>query len=352
VGTAVYSPNTTLLVSGGADWTVRTWDLQKKPKPVERFVPTSHLSQVYSAAFSPDGLAMVSGSEDKAIRVWDLNAPAPKFASFFKGDNVPVYAVAFSPEGKTVAAGGQHTTVRQWDWVKKSTKPPCVNHPTRVDQISYTPDGKHLVSRSEKLVLVYDAVKGMEVKRFTHETPVITFSVAPDGKRILSGSGTYLYDKDGKIVVKDGKHVYTDCLLRLFDVDSGKPLHELEAGDTPVYATGFSADGKEAYGGIYEPKLRRWKINDGKLDPVKDPLLDNTAGYPHNLVRSPDGKALFLRGSNQSVTQWDAVTGKKVREWTLPEYMGNQSLSSDGRHLAIPLRTGVIYVLRLAPAGG
>jgi len=54
-----------LLVSGGADRTIRVW----KGRTLLRSIP-NHWDAVHALAFSPDGKYLASGSADKTVRIW------------------------------------------------------------------------------------------------------------------------------------------------------------------------------------------------------------------------------------------------------------------------------------------
>jgi WD40 repeat protein len=347
VNSAVYSPDMKLLVSGSDDWTVRTWDLTKA-KPVERFIPWSHLSHVYSSAFSPDGQTLATGSYDRVVRFWDLARTEPRTRNYLKGESVPVYCVAYSPDGKLVAAAGQSTRIRQWDAQTGTTRPTLSGHDGYVYRMHYSPDGKYLLSCSEKVAHLFDAAKGTEVQRFAkHETRIHCLAISPDGRRVLTGSGDYLYDKMGKIVIKDSKYVYTDCVLRLWDAEKGEEVTAIKDAKTPFYGTSFSADGKQVFAGNYEPTLRRWNLEGAKLTEVGP--LKGVSGYAYGILPTPDGKQVITTGVDQQVVVWDLATGKQVRAWSFAEALGGVALSHDSRHLAVGLGTGVVYVLRLGP---
>ncbi len=66
----------------------------------------AHSESIGSVVFSPDGTKIVSGSWDKTIKVWDAN-------SFNLLDSRPGDAMAFSKEAEGVVRDG--TTVRMKD---------------------------------------------------------------------------------------------------------------------------------------------------------------------------------------------------------------------------------------------
>jgi WD40 repeat protein len=349
VTSVAYSPDNKLLVTGSDDWTVRTWDLTKT-KPVERFTPWSHLSHVYSAAYSTDGTTVASGSLDKIVRFWDLARAEPKTRKFLKFE-APVYAVAYSPDGKTIAAGGQSTTIKQWEASKGDTRPPCKGISSYVYSLTYSPDSKYLLTANDKDAVLFQTSTGGEYKRYgPHKTRVTSTNFSPDAKLVVSTSGYYLYDDKGRIVVKDGKYVYTDCVMRLWDRESAEEVTSVKDAPTPFYSAAFSADGATLYAGNYEPVLRRFGFAANKLKEAD--AWKGVSGYASGIWPTPDGKYVLTRGVSTSLVLWDVSTGKQVKNWAFQEQMGGVAISGDSRHVAVGLGTGVIYVLRIAPAKG
>ena len=56
------------------------------------------------------------------------------------------------------------------------------------------------------------------------------------------------------------------------------------------------------------------------------------------------------RGGDGKLVILDLATGKRLYEWTFNEQLGGVAITTDGRHVAVGLATGVIYVLRIDPA--
>jgi WD40 repeat protein len=72
-----------------------------------------HASYVVDLAFSPDGTLLASGGWDHAVWLWDV-ATGEEHA-VLHGYTDLVSNVAFSPDGATLAAGSADGTVRLWD---------------------------------------------------------------------------------------------------------------------------------------------------------------------------------------------------------------------------------------------
>jgi len=74
--TLAFSPNGTLLASGGADCTVCLWDVStplnaRGSSGGPRAVLRGHTETVYKVLFSPDGSVVLSCSFDGSIKFWD-----------------------------------------------------------------------------------------------------------------------------------------------------------------------------------------------------------------------------------------------------------------------------------------
>jgi WD40 repeat protein len=63
------SPDSTCIVSGSCDSSVRIWDTLTGTQ-MRKF--DGHSAAVYSVSWSPDGIFVVSGGADKAMRVWSV----------------------------------------------------------------------------------------------------------------------------------------------------------------------------------------------------------------------------------------------------------------------------------------
>ena len=84
------------------DWKVTLWDARQPAAPLQ--VLDGHENAVQALAYSPQRLLLASGGADKTVRVWNLDTLDLKRA--YRGPRDFVTSVAFSPNGKLLAAGG------------------------------------------------------------------------------------------------------------------------------------------------------------------------------------------------------------------------------------------------------
>jgi WD40 repeat protein len=117
-------------------------------------------------------------------------------------------SVSFSPDGKRIVSGSEDKTLKVWDSQTGQEKLTFKGHSEPVSSVSFSPDGKRIVSGSGRVasgeIKVWDAQTGQETLTLTgHSDWVESVSFSPDGKRIVSGS------LDGTVKVWDARSLAT-----------------------------------------------------------------------------------------------------------------------------------------------
>ncbi len=107
--TLAFSPDGQRLIAGGADNTIRLFDVASGTEQ-QRLEP--HADWVMSLAFAPDGLHFASASRDKTARLFD--AKTGELEETYDGHGQPVFAVAFSADGKRVLSAGSDREIHGW----------------------------------------------------------------------------------------------------------------------------------------------------------------------------------------------------------------------------------------------
>jgi WD40 repeat protein len=96
------------IATGSADRTIGLLG----PDGVRRRTLEGHTGAVLAVAVSPDGSLLVSGGADATLRVWDPSGGRLLRVLANHGDRVN--ALAWSPDGRYLASAGRDRTVRIW----------------------------------------------------------------------------------------------------------------------------------------------------------------------------------------------------------------------------------------------
>jgi WD40 repeat protein len=207
----------------------------------------------------------------------------------------------------------------------------CLLVPT---DVSVSPQHGADAENSERQTLrIWDAVRGTEVRVFERprgkDSYVYCIALSPDGRRALAFCRA---DK-----------------LRLWDVESGKLLRTIDAGDAPhIECMAISPDGKQALTGcpsyVAGCKLTVWDLEEGKALRSSAPgrVAKNTAEstWGCEFAFSPSGKWAATdrtidydrpRSTQYTLTIWDPASAKVVKE--LPCQAVSPMFTPDGKQL-------------------
>jgi WD40 repeat protein len=111
----VFSPDSKLLASAGADQTVHFWQMPGRQPAgiIPGYAPRGFWENALMT-FSPDGKLLAVVTPDGSVEVWDVAVQKP-VGEVFKELRVSVYSITFSPNGKLLAVGSVDGTIWFWD---------------------------------------------------------------------------------------------------------------------------------------------------------------------------------------------------------------------------------------------
>jgi WD40 repeat protein len=290
-------------LSGSEDNSVRLWELSNGQ---ELRSLRGHYISVYSVAMTPDGRYGVSSGHGE-LKLWDLIA-GRELRTFEVGSDV--YHVAISPDGRYGLSAGFDHALKYWDLQNGVELSTLTGHTEAVHSIAFCGDGRRGISVSVDAVKFWDLSTGQEVRSFVLNVRPkdttdsdwhrwkkfsIHFSLAADCRHGVSG------DSDGT--------------LKVWDLSNGTELRAFAAHKHDVRSISLTADGRYAISGgcaSYDEdkacdagSLRLWDLATGKL--LHEFLGHET--YVQAVTITPDAR-LALSSSNKALKLWD------LSEWT------------------------------------
>jgi eukaryotic-like serine/threonine-protein kinase len=305
-----FSPDGKKIVSGSYDKTLKIWDAASGQAILTLKVRTGWVSSV---SFNPDGKKIVSASfnvippddypelkpfgnminsrsADKTLKIWD--ATSGQEILTFNGHTGWVRSVSFSPDGKKIvsASEAEDNPLKIWDATSGQEILSLKGHTDEITSLSFSPDGKKIVGGSyDKTLKIWDAISGQEILTFKgHTDEVVSVNFSPDGKRVVSGSG--------------------DKTLKIWDATSGQEILTLNGHTDRVSSVSFSPDGKRVVSGSGDRTLKIWDAASGQ----EIFILKGITGLVTSVSFSPDGRKIACGKSDTSLKIWDTNLGQEI----------------------------------------
>ena len=273
---------------------------------------------------------------------------------------VPITALEFSPDGATIAASGYHE-ITFWKTADGTLQSRLTGLAERIYDITYSPDGKYMATASGDPG-VYGIAKlwrneagGCKPVRDLAETQDVVFSVAfsPDNTKIATAGADRairIFEVEtGKLLSQiedhadwifavawspDGKRLASasrDKTAKVFDIVKKESLVTFPGHAQPVYTVSFTNDGKGIATGGEDNRIRVWNPdNDGKA--VRD--MGGFGGTVFKLRYASDGKSLVACSGDKGVVVFSA-TGSQLRKLEgHKDWVYSLAISRDGKSVA------------------
>ena len=179
---AAFSPNGQSLATGGADSTIRLFDLRTNSEP--KIIQT-HADWVMNLSFSPDGLHLVSASRDRTARLFRVDDMEP--LASFQAHAKPVEWVAFSADGKQVLSAGRDKKVRYFEALDPAKAGEFANVGRDITAMACN-QGFVFIATDDGAISQRRLVERDEIRRFSgHHDRVLSLAFDAGGKFLASG---------------------------------------------------------------------------------------------------------------------------------------------------------------------
>jgi WD40 repeat protein len=181
-----FSPDGEILASAAGNdqrgYTVTLWNVATG-QPLHTL--SGHRDRIECLDFSPDSTILASGGWDETVRLWDVMTGQEIFT--WRGHGNDVESLDFSPDGKTLAAGAYNRSVKLWD-VDAGQETLSLGESLRLDAVAFLPDGETVISVDGNVLRLWDAETGQEI-RTLNVPDGRAYAFTTDRSMLAAGSG-------------------------------------------------------------------------------------------------------------------------------------------------------------------
>jgi WD40 repeat protein len=328
---ADFSPDGTLLATGGADQSVQIWNLESGER-IRRL--SGHRDAVAAVAFFPDGTQVLSGSRDGTLRAWSAKPPPPPEGHLKRTGNAASLssdgrfllevqkneemAIRSVPSGNAIALvdstaikdsalgpGGQLLALLREDGFIELRDLDGTDYIAREridagatdrgDNISLSADGTVLVLTRDASAVVYETTPFRERLRFpwpAERGPVKSVAFSPDSKQLALAHGS--------------------SWISVRDLATGSESAFLEGDDGFHPGLAFSPGGQLLACASFHGGARAWDLT---VSPPRLLLTTTAHGVSWSVAFTPDSRRLVVGLDSGDLAFWDLETGALVMQF-------------------------------------
>lgn len=290
--TVALSSDGNSLAAGQADGKIFLRDLERQATGL---IPLQGQEEPVTAlAFSPDRTLLASGGKGGAILLWNLAGRNTRPAAAPRRLEDSVTALAFSLENRWLVAGGA-ALGRSLSWKLPAMVPAewdLINHPGSVSAVAFSRDGRWLVTAGED-----GQARAYPSPSFGAADPALLPNEHRDGITAMALS------RDGRWLVTagaDGPAWLWSLPLR----SDSDPIPLPREYTGALTALAFSPDGRQLASGGHDRTVRLWSL-EPQGPPQPSAVLHVQEQEIRAIAFSPDGHWLITVGADGTARRWN-----------------------------------------------
>jgi len=282
VNSVSFCPLNNYILSGSSDGTIKLFNL----KTEENTTINTFSEHIVSVDYHPEKKYILSSSKNNhIIKLWHATS-GELINSFSVKSKYDSPVCCFSPDGQFILSSYKDFTLKLWNMNDFKKVQTYSEHKTPVLSLSFSYDGKYILSGSNDSMKLWKVNTGENIKTYQlHNVHSLSFS--RNGKYILSGSSENIYVRDfesGAIVVDISEQSCCACL---------------------------SPDGYFIISGHSDGMIKHWRSDTNEL-------VRKYYGHTNSITKvafTSNGKTIISASKDNTIKLWDSKTGQLIRTY-------------------------------------
>lgn len=317
IETMAFTRDGRMVATGGADATVRLWDLSVPHRPTPLATLPRRQDEVNTVLITPGGRTLVIVSDDGVLSKWQIDdRRKPYHLNDFR-TSTPVVRAALSPDGRTIATAGVDGSVEVWD-LDSPHNPVSVRqaHTSAVNSVAFSPQGTVLATAGEDgTAALWDLNDWHQISTLAgHEGAVLSVAFNPRGD-LLATTGA-----DHQALVWD-----------VGDPRSPTVTSSLPGHINYVSSVAFSPDGTAVATASWDHTARLWDLTDPARPALRQVMTSHT-NEVWLVLFTPDGRGVATASTDHTAMLTD-IPGPMLTGHA--QALATASYRPDGRLVAV-----------------